>query len=86
MVAHSDFDRALAGLPLRGGGSGVPARDGDRGLVPIMLRLAGVGLIAAALGLWLLPAHGADPAMMLVKLLVSIFLFSSGVLGLYAAR
>lgn len=86
MVAHSDFDCDLAGPPLRGGDPGIPVRDGGRGLVRIVLRLAGAGLIAAALGLWVLPTHGADPAMMLIKLLFSIGLFWSGALCLHAAR
>lgn len=87
MVALPDFERRFSGPPLRSDtGSARPGPGGGRGLVRLGLRLAGVGLITAALGLWVLPSHAADPEMMLVRLLVSIGLFWAGTLGLHAAR
>lgn len=87
MVALPDFERQFSGPPLRGGDDGAEAGQGDaRGLVRLGLRLAGAGLVLAVPGLWLLPSHTADPAMMLVKLLVSFALFGGGMLGLHAAR
>lgn len=87
MVALPDFDREFSGPPLCSGGSpDAPSQATDLGIVRTGLRLAGVGTIAAAIGLWVLPSDGADPAMLLVKLLFSIGLFWVGMLGLHAAR
>lgn len=87
MVALPDFDLEFSGPPPGNDrGSEMPERRGDRGLLRLGLRLAGAGLIAAALGLWLVPSHDADPAMMLIKLLFSVGLFWAGALGLHAAR
>lgn len=87
MVALPDFDREFSGPPLCSGGSpDAPLQTADRGIARIGLRLGGAGLIAAALGLWIVPSVAADPAMMLIKMLFSIALFGAGMLGLHAAR
>jgi len=87
MVALPDFDREFTGPPLRTCSvheNTEPAD--DRGLLRLVLGLTGAGLVAAALGIWVVPSHDADPAMMLVKLLFSVGLFWSGALGLHASR
>lgn len=87
MFALPDFDREFSGSPLCSTGSpDDPSQAADGGIARIGLRLGGVGLIAAAFGLWTLPSDGADPAMMLIKLLFSLALFGAGMLGLHAAR
>lgn len=87
MVALPDFERRFSGPPLRSStGCERPAPGDGRSFVRLGLRLAGVGFITAALGLWVLPSHAADPEMMLIRLLVSIGLFWVGMLGLHAAR
>lgn len=87
MVALPDFDREFSGPPLRSdAGTDLRCKVADRGIARMGARFFGVGLIAAAFGLWVFPSNGADPAMMLIKLLFSIALFGAGMLGLYAAR
>lgn len=85
MVALPDFESGFSASPRSA--DALSAWPVQRvGLARLGLRLAGAGLVAAAVGLWVLPSHAADPAMMLVKLLVSITLFCAGSLGLLATR
>lgn len=87
MVALPDFEREFSGPPLRSGSyADVTSQTADHGVVGGCARISGAGLIAAAFGLWLFPSDGADPAMLLIKLLFSFVLFGFGILGLHAAR
>lgn len=86
MVALPDFDREFSGPPLLGDEADTALTGHDNGLAGLALRLAGGGLIVAALGLWVVPSHTGDAAMMLVKLLFSVVLFWAGMLALHAAR
>lgn len=87
MTALPDFDRDFSGPPQRGGDDGgSPPTEGAGGILRMGLSLAGAALVVAAFGIWLLPTQAADPAMMLVKLLISVSLFVAGALFLNAAR
>jgi len=53
----------------------------------ILLRaLCGVALVAAGFGIWIMPTGAGDPAMMLIKLVVSLTLFWAGMLCLAVFR
>lgn len=84
MVALPDSEGMVSDLASHD--DGADASDGPPALARIGLRLAGAALVAAAFGLWVLPGHGADPAMMLIKLLISIGGFCAGLVCLNAAR
>jgi len=85
MVALPDFEPAFF-VPPRPENAPFEWSVQAGGLARIGLRLAGAGLAAASFGLWMLPAHAADPAMMLVRLVFSIGLFAAGTVCLLAAR
>ena len=87
MVAFPEFNREFSGPPLHDdSGHEMPCHGDDHGLLRLGLRLTGAGLLIAALGLWAVPSHDADPAMMLIKLLFAVGLFWAGTLALHAAR
>lgn len=82
MVALPDYAREFTQKPISfQDGVEFPDRDDSPSVVLLALRvLVGTALVAASLGLWIMPSGLGDPGMMLMKLLISLAFFWTGVL------
>lgn len=86
MVALPDFDRKFDSPPLRADSAAKVPQEAGRALIRMVLRILGVAIATASIGLWVLPSAVADPAMLMFKLLFSLILFWCGMLCLHTAR